>query len=448
MYNAATIAAVATASGPGAIGIIRVSGSKSAEIVRRVADRLPAPRHASLQTMYDAQHQPIDRGLVLYFAAPASYTGEDMVEFHTHGGPAILARMLQVIYAAGAEPARPGEFTERAFLNGKLDLLQAEAVADLITSSTERSLRAANVAISGHFSTAITAISQSLVQVRSLLEALIDFGDELSANEHAAPIFETIRALRLDVSTLMKSARHGALLARGLRVVLLGRPNSGKSTLLNTLSGQSRAIVSSKPGTTRDVLATEVEIEGVLVTFLDTAGLHDTSEEIEREGIRRAMQEVTTADLLLCLYEATEPRPEITALLDPTQTRPSAFLYVRNKIDTLGENPSVRIAGGVTEVGISAKEGTGLEALRAAIIKVTAINAESDSPLLARARHLKALTTAFEMLEFSTPAEVLSDPGESAERLRFAHQALGELTGEFTSEDMLGEIFSRFCIGK
>ena len=448
MYNTATIAAVATAPGPGAIGIVRVSGSKCAEIVRRVAERLPVPRYASLQKMYDLQHQPIDRGLVLYFPAPASYTGEDMVEFHTHGGPIVLARMLQAIYAAGAEPARPGEFTQRAFLNGKIDLLQAEAVADLITSSTERSLRAANLAISGRFSTAINVISQALVEARSLLEATIDFGDELSVNQDTPLLYESTQTLRIEIQALLKNARQGAQLARGLRVVLIGRPNSGKSTLLNALSGHNRAIVSDKPGTTRDILLTEVDIEGLLVTFLDTAGLHDTLEEIEREGIRRAMQEVATADLIFCVYDATEPRPEMADLLTPDQIYPSAIIYVRNKIDRLGENPAVHLAGEYTEVSISAKEGTGIEALRAALLKVMAIDTDSDSPLLARARHLNALRIALEMLEFSTPIEFWRDPVESAERLRIAHQALGELTGEFTNEDMLGEIFSRFCIGK
>ena len=398
--------------------------------------------------MFDLQHQPIDRGLVLYFPAPASYTGEDMVEFHTHGGPIVLARMLQAIYAAGAEPARPGEFTQRAFLNGKIDLLQAEAVADLITSSTERSLRAANLAISGRFSTAINVISQALVEARSLLEATIDFGDELSANQDAPLLYEKTQTLRIEIQALLKNARQGAQLARGLRVVLIGRPNSGKSTLLNALSGHNRAIVSDKPGTTRDILLTEVDIEGLLVTFLDTAGLHDTLEEIEREGIRRAMQEVATADLLFCVYDATEARPEMADLLTPDQIYPSAIIYVRNKIDRLGENPAVHLAGEYTEVSISAKEGTGIEALRAALLKVMAIDTDSDSPLLARARHLNALRIALEMLEFSTPIEFWRDPVESAERLRIAHQALGELTGEFTNEDMLGEIFSRFCIGK
>ncbi len=448
MQSSSTIAAVATAAGTGAIGIVRISGSKSAEIVSRVAGKLPEPRRASLQTLYDAQHERLDRGLVLYFAAPASYTGEDMVEFHLHGGPAILARMLQAVYAFGAEPARPGEFTERAFLNGKLDLVQAEAVADLISASTARSLRAANLAISGRFSTAIRAISATLVATRSRLEAIIDFSEDLTVDEIAASMFETTQTLRLQIAALLSSAQQGAQLARGLRVVLIGRPNSGKSTLLNALSGQNRAIVSATPGTTRDVLRAEVNFEGLLVTVVDTAGLHNTIDEIEREGMRRALAEVATADMLLCLYDATETRPEISDLLAPSQVRPSALIYVRNKIDACGERASVKLIGEHPEVSISAVNGEGVDTLARAILSTMAIDIESDSPLLARERHINALKKALEMLDFSSTTEFLFDPVESAERLRLAHRSLGELTGEFTSEALLGEIFSRFCIGK
>ncbi len=448
MHTSSTIAAIATAAGSGAIGIVRISGSKSAEIIARVAVRLPEPRRVSLQTLYDAQHEAIDRGLVLYFAAPASYTGEEMVEFHLHGGPAVLARMLQAVYAAGAEPAQPGEFTQRAFLNGKLDLVQAEAVADLITASTTRSLRAANLAISGHFSTAIGQISTGLTDARARLEALIDFSEEVAVDQLTASIFQTTQTLRAQLEALLKNARQGAQLARGLRMVLIGRPNSGKSTLLNILSGQNRAIVSAMPGTTRDVLSADVDIEGLVVTIIDTAGLHSTDEEIEREGIRRALAEVATADLLLCLFDATEARPAITDLLAPSQAQPSALIYVRNKIDLAGECTSVERVGEHLEVGISAMKGEGIAELIQAILTTMEVDTDSDSPLLARARHLDALEKALEMLKFSTAAEFLLDQVESAERLRLAQRALGELTGEFTSDELLGEIFSRFCLGK
>lgn len=448
MYPATTIAAVATAGGPGAIGIIRVSGAHSAQIIRLVAERVPTPRYASLQRMFNPQGQTIDRGLVLFFAGPASYTGEDMAEFHTHGGPAVLAQTLQAIYAAGAAPARPGEFTERAFLNGKLDLLQAEAVADLITASSEQGLRSANLAIAGHFSGVINEIKRSLQETRARLEATIDFSDEASVNADVSALFPATAKLANRIQSLLESARQGARLAHGVRVILMGPPNAGKSTLMNALSGQNRAIVSARPGTTRDVLSSEILLEGIALTLVDTAGLHETTEEIEQEGIRRALHEATTADLILVLYDAATERPALSAWLAADEIGRIPVMYVRNKIDLISEATGIRELDGIAEVSLSARERKGLDVLRTAIRQALSIDVEMDSPLLARARHLQALTTALDLLSFSSAPDFADDPVESAERLRLAHQALGELTGEFTSEDLLGEIFARFCIGK
>jgi len=447
MPDHATITAVATASGPGAIGIVRVSGPACTHIVRRVAERLPPARHASLQHLYDVARQPIDRGIVLYFPRPASYTGEDMLEFHTHGGSAVLATLLESIYAAGAVPARAGEFTERAFLNGKMDLLQAEAVADLISASTVQALRAANVAMSGHFSETIRGISGALRHARAGLEASIDFSDEGNVTEDLAGPFTAVHGVVGELETLRSKARAGARLSEGARVVLVGPPNAGKSTLLNALSGQDRAIVSDSPGTTRDVLKTDVVMEGMIVTLTDTAGLHDTAEAIEREGIRRALQEIRHADLVLVLYAAMTARPALSVWLPADEIRPDALVYVRNKIDIAGESPRIEYHE-MTEVSVSARYASGLDLLREAMRNKLTQTRESDNPMLARARHLRALSTALDMLAFKDLTEFSRDPVESAERLRLAQRALGEMTGEFTSEDLLGDIFSRFCIGK
>lgn len=446
-----TIAAVATPPGPGAIGILRLSGPETARITRAVAGRIPPARQATLLPMYGADGTLLDRGLVLYFPGPASYTGEDMVEFHTHGSPAILAALLQSLYAQGASAARPGEFTERAFLNGKLDLLQAEAVADLISSSTEQALKAANLAMAGHFSRAVAFVADRLIEVRALLEAGIDFSDESAVEEahHLESLHAQTTQLRAEVGELLRNARHGALLARGQRVVLCGSPNAGKSTLMNALSGNARAIVSSQPGTTRDVLTAELDLSGMLVTLTDTAGLHEAEEEIEQEGIRRAMEAITEADLVLLVYDAAQEQEPSVSLQRMLPAEDDRLIYVRNKIDLLGEQPGQRpSAAGPTEVAITARNEQGLDILRDNMRRALAREAETDTPLLARERHLRALMEAEALVSFSSKEEFAADVVETAERLRLAHQVLRELTGEFTSEDLLGEIFGRFCIGK
>ena len=446
-----TIAAMATPPGPGAIGIVRLSGPESARITRDVVGRVPLARLATLLPMYRANGTVLDRGLVLYFPGPASYTGEDMVEFHTHGSPAILAALLQSLYARGASPARPGEFTERAFLNGKLDLLQAEAVADLISSSTEQALKAANLAMAGHFSRAAASIAERLVEVRALLEAGIDFSDE-SAVEDAHHL-ESLRAqttqLQIELGELLRNARHGAQLARGQRVVLCGSPNAGKSTLMNALSGNARAIVSPQPGTTRDVLTAELDLGGMLITLIDTAGLHDAEEAIEQEGIRRAWEAITEADLVLLVYDAAEEEASSVSLQRILPEAGERLILVRNKIDLVGELPEQKQSGaGPIEIAITARNEQGLDILRENMRRALVREAETDTPLLARERHLRALMEAESLVGFSDREEFGADVVETAERLRLAHRALRELTGDFTSEDLLGEIFGRFCIGK
>lgn len=447
MSSARTIAAIATALGPGAIGIVRLTGPRCAEISAKLIGKLPPPRYAALVTLRDCEGIPIDRGIVIHFPGPRSYTGEDVVEFQVHGGQVVVDRVLKALYAAGAAPAMAGEFTQRAFLNGKLDLLQAEAVADLVAASTERAARAAIEAASGRFSTLFRDVSLGLVQTRMRVEALIDFSDDLDSDAEHASLLQTVAALRAALATLRARAAQGAMLAQGVRAVLVGPPNAGKSSLLNALAGQPRAIVSERPGTTRDVLSQDIEIEGLRLTITDTAGLHETQDELEREGMRRALGEVSRADLLLCLYDATQPRPSLATLLGDLP-RPDAVLYVRNKIDLLPDGEAAVVDSDHPAVSVSAHTGQGLETLCAEMLRLLGVRSEADSPMLARSRHLHALDVADRLLDFDDARELVRDAAAFAERLRLAHRAVGELTGEFTNEDLLGEIFARFCIGK
>ena len=446
--KASTIVAVATAPGPGAVGVVRISGPDARKIATRLVGPLPLPRYAALRTFRDTENQVIDRGLVLFFEGPASYTGEDLIEFQTHGSPLLLARLLRCLLAAGARHARPGEFTERAFLNGKLDLVQAEAVADLISAGTEQALSAANRALAGDFSRAVDAIRAQILELRARLEALIDFADEEDVQTAVtlSNLAGTATQLGLAIKNLLGTASQGQMLGRSHRVVICGRPNAGKSTLMNALCRSERAIVTATPGTTRDVLTADLEIDGLSVTIADTAGLRDTTEMIELEGIRRARDEIALADLVLLVYEAGDRCPDKTEILGKESRTP--VIKVRNKIDLLNEPPGDRNVDTAPEVALAARDRTGLAILRKRIAEGLGMKAQADTPLIARERHLAALAEAVSELEFDCEESFKLDLVLSAERLRRAHRALGELLGEFTSEDLLGEIFGRFCIGK
>ena len=445
--TADTIVAVATAPGPGAVGVVRISGPDARRQATHIVGPLPSPRLAALRTFRDANRGVIDRGLVLFFAGPASYTGEDLIEFHTHGSPLLLARLVRTLLAVGARHARPGEFTERAFLNGKLDLVQAEAVADLIAAGTEQALSAANRALAGDFSRTVAAIRAQLLELRARLEAIIDFADEEDVQTGAAlqTLASSAQKLGDAIANLLATAQQGQMLGRSHRVVICGRPNAGKSTLMNALCGSERAIVTATPGTTRDVLTAELEIEGLVLTVADTAGLRDTDELIEREGIRRAHDEIANADLVLLVYEAGERCPEASEIFGKEPSAP--VIRVRNKIDLLGEVAGELSEGAMAEVALAARDRSGLEVLRERIRDTLGLKPLVDTPLIARERHLAALRDAMSELRFEGDSFAL-DLVLSAERLRRAHRALGELVGEFTSEDLLGEIFGRFCIGK
>ena len=431
-----TIAALATPPGRGAIGVVRVSGPRVPDIATTILGALPAPREARFVRFHDAAGAPIDEGLVLYFPAPHSYTGEAVLEMQGHGGPIVMHTLLSACLDAGARLAEPGEFTRRAFLEGKLDLAQAEAVADLIDASSREAARAALRSLSGEFSSAVQALHAGLVELRALIEAMLDFPEEQVDLVHRADAAARLGRIAATLEEILRKSREGRLLRSGIHVVLAGRPNVGKSSLLNRLAGEERAIVTPIAGTTRDALREPIQIEGVPLTLVDTAGLRQPSDSIEQLGIERTQRELAQADLVLLVEEAGEPSSQAPELASQAQR-----LVVYNKADLV---PRFDPPAGA--LAVSAKTGEGLSALRAAILAAAGWTSTGESVYLARERHVRALEMArghIEAAQRELPRWELL-----AEELRLAHGALGSITGEFTTEDLLGQIFSRFCIGK
>jgi len=442
-----TIAAIATAPGRGGVGIVRLSGPQAVHLVHALTGRKPPPRIAILATFRAADGQTIDQGLVLRFDAPKSFTGEDVVELHAHGSPVVLDLLLARCVALGARRARPGEFSERALRHGRIDLAQAEAIADLIAAGSEAQARAAARSLQGEFSRRVDALLQRLIDLRAYIEAAIDFPEEEIDFLADTRLTADLEALRGALATLLREARHGQRLRDGLHAVILGHPNAGKSSLLNALAGSERAIVTAIPGTTRDTLAETVSLDGVELTLVDTAGLRDTPDEIEAQGIRRARAEVARADLALLVVDPhTSPRAldALRAECPPTCAR----LTVRNKIDLVDDIARVEERDGETEVHLSALTGVGLDLLRAQL-RQHAGATESEGAFSARARHVEALQRVATHLDAASIALHGTRAGElAAEDLRQAQQALAEITGAYTPDDLLGEIFGRFCIGK
>ncbi|MGQ0654616.1 MAG: tRNA uridine-5-carboxymethylaminomethyl(34) synthesis GTPase MnmE [Betaproteobacteria bacterium] len=430
-----TIAAVATPAGRGGIGIVRVSGPAVPAIARRVAGKLPRERHAAPARFRAADGAPIDEGLVLYFAAPRSYTGEEVLELHGHGGLAVMRSLLGACLDAGARLAEPGEFTRRAYLEGKLDLAQAEAVADLIDAASAQAARAALRSLSGEFSSQVEALRAGLVELRALIDAMLDFRAEEVDTLHRDAAAARLAALRESLARLREQSRQGRLLREGLHVVLVGPPNVGKSSLLNRLVGEERAIVTPVPGTTRDALREPVELEGVPLVVVDTAGLRETEDPVERLGVERSRREIEAADLVLAVVDAAAGGQPVPA----AEARASLAVY--NKLDLV---PGFAVPAGA--IGVSAKTGAGIERLREAMLREAGWVSGGEAPFIARERHLRALDDTARHLE-----RAAREPARAelfAEELRLAHRALGEITGEFSADDLLGEIFARFCIGK
>ena len=433
-----TIAAVATPIGRGGIGIVRVSGPAVPQVARALIGRVPEPRFATLCDIRDAQGEALDQGIALYFEAPHSYTGEPVLELQGHGGPVVTHTVLRAALDAGARLAEPGEFTRRAVLNGKMDLAQAEAVADLIDAASQEAARSALRSLGGEFSSAVRALVAQLTELRALTEALLDFPEEEVDSLHRKDAAARLARVRAALGDVLAKSRQGSLLRGGIHVVLAGRPNVGKSSLLNRLAGEERAIVTAVPGTTRDALRESIQIEGVPVVVVDTAGLHASRDEVEKLGMERARSEIARADVVLVVLDAVDPAP-------PAEPLPAAGrrITVINKIDLV----SGATAGKQGEaIHLSAKTGAGLDSLRAALLEAAGWSSRGESVYLARERHLRALELASAHLAAAGEQEAHWE--FFAEELRLAQEALGAITGRLSADDLLGEIFARFCIGK
>lgn len=448
-----TIAAIATAPGRGGVGVIRISGSNLLPFAFALTGKTPKPRYATLADFNAADGVAVDSGILLFFPGPHSFTGEDVLELQGHGGPVVMQMLLARCLDLGARLAEPGEFSRRAFLNGKMDLAQAEAVADLIDAATASAARSAVRSLQGEFSRAIGELNEEHINLRMLVEATLDFPEEDIDFLKAADAFGRLARLQGKLAEIFDRAGQGKLLQAGLHVVLAGQPNVGKSSLLNRLAGDDLAIVTPIAGTTRDALRSTIQIEGIPLHIIDTAGLRETDDEVERIGIARSWQEIERADVLLLLVDARtgigDADREILARLPARLQR----ITVYNKIDLAGRTPERHdehdTHGDVVAISLSAKAGAGIELLRAELLRIAGWH-QTEDVFIARERHLRALAAAQEhvaaarnVVEGRLPALELF-----AEELRLSQQALGEITGEFTADDLLGVIFSRFCIGK
>jgi tRNA modification GTPase len=444
-----TIAAIATPPGRGGIGVVRISGPATATIAQAVLGHLPTARVASYRVFRDAEGQPIDRGLALFFHAPHSYTGEDILELHGHGGPIVLDALLARVIESGARIARPGEFTERAFINGKLDLAQAEAVADIIDAGSREAVRAAFRSLEGEFSRRVHESIELVTRLRIFVEAAIDFPEEEIDFLSDGRVASELATIDTALAQLFEGARQGSVLHDGMTVVLAGPPNAGKSSLLNALAQRETAIVSPVPGTTRDVLKEYLHIDGMPLHLIDTAGLRASGDEIETEGVRRARTQMENADRVLFVIDATSQ--DVGALHEARAHLPADIpcTLVRNKVDLLGAAPSIDDPNGTVAITLSAKTGAGLDLLRTHLKDCMGMQNVGTGTFSARRRHLDAIARARAHVEHGQTVLATRRAGELlAEELRQAQQALAEITGEFTSDDLLGRIFTEFCIGK
>lgn len=450
--NSDTIAAQATPPGRGGIGIIRVSGPLVTTIAKAILGYVPKARHVEYLSYIDESDQVIDEGLAIYFASPNSFTGEDVLELQGHGGPVVLDILLKRVYALGARPARPGEFSERAFLNDKMDLVQAEAVADLIDSASEQAARLAVRSLQGEFSRRVHQLVDQLMELRMYVESAIDFPEEeidFLADGQVQSRLDTVRHLLTDTQ---QAAQQGNLLREGMTVVIAGRPNAGKSTLLNALAGRETAIVTDIPGTTRDILREHIHIDGLPLHIIDTAGLRESEDVVEQEGVRRAWAEIEKADRILLLHDATQvfdaDEQELHRQL--SQAGPP-LTVVYNKMDLVNDrfDSQDKKVKGAVHMYVSAHTGEGLEQLKQHLKESIGYQSNVEGQFMARRRHLEALQLAQQHLEQGATQLRENAAGEIlAEELRLAQQALGEITGEVTADDLLGKIFSSFCIGK
>ena len=441
-----TIAAIATASGAGGIGIVRVSGPLCHVIATQILGHCPAPRYAAYLDFKQDNGELIDRGIAIYYNAPHSYTGEEVLELQGHGGTALMQILLSRCIALGARQAVPGEFTRRAYLNDKLDLAQAEAVADVINAATIEAAKSAVRSLSGEFSQTINSLLSELINLRLYVEACLDFPEEEIDFITQGRVAEKIAKNQAVLATIFSKAKQGALLRDGVNVVLIGQPNVGKSSLMNALSGEEVAIVTPIAGTTRDAIKSEIQINGVPLHIIDTAGLRETDDEVEKIGIARTYQATETAHIALLLVDATHGIGEQEKLIIDRLPQEMTKIWVHNKIDLSQEQPQVLDKNNAMHIFLSAKTGLGLDLLKSHLLSLVGYQQNAEGVFMARARHLEALNqVALHLQQASTQINLAE---LAAEELRLAQESLSSITGEFTPDDLLGEIFSKFCIGK
>ncbi len=446
MHAADTIAAIATAPGAGGIGVVRVSGPACQIVASGILGACPPPRYAAYLPFKDVDGSLIDRGIAIYYAAPHSYTGEDILELQAHGGTALMQLLLARCLALGARQAEPGEFTRRAYLNDKIDLAQAEAVADVINAATAEAARSAVRSLAGEFSQRIQALLSQLINLRMYVEACLDFPEEDIDFITQGKVAEKLAAISQELQSVFAGARQGNLLREGIQVVLVGQPNVGKSSLMNQLAGEEIAIVTPIAGTTRDTIKSAIQINGVPLHIIDTAGLRETQDEIERHGIARTLRALESANVALLLVDAAHGIT--TAEKSILEHLPSGVpkILVHNKIDLSKESAKSENCDGEMHIYLSAKTGEGINLLREQLLKLVGWLPIGEGVFMARARHLEALIAVKNSL--NAASQLLSQPELIAEELRLAQESLNSITGEFTPHDLLGEIFSRFCIGK
>lgn len=443
--NEDTIVALATPIGSAGVAVIRVSGSKVLSIATSLTRQLLKPRYATYTPFYNAEQQVIDQGVAIYFAAPHSFTGEDILELQGHGGMVVVDEVIKAIIAQGARLAKPGEFSERAFLNNKIDLIQAEAIADLISASSTAAAASAIRSLQGEFSRKITMLVDLIIHLRMYVESAIDFIEEEIDFLAAYQIVEKIKFLLTEITLIQNQAKQGSILQEGITIVIAGRPNVGKSTLLNCLSGYDRAIVTEVAGTTRDVIREHIVMDGIPLHILDTAGLRFSEDKIEQEGIRRSFAEISQAHFIFFMTDDLQ-KDEIL-LNEVMQKAPltAHILILLNKIDLTNESPTLQYKKEKVFISLSAKTGEGISLLKNHLRSLLGLQETNEGIFSARRRHLEALNNAHTFLENAlkqTSHELL------AEDLRLAQNVLSEITGEFTSDDLLGKIFSTFCVGK
>ena len=446
-----TIVAIATAAGRAGVGIIRISGPQTSEVCLALLKKTPMPRHATRSHFYNDNHQVLDQGIALYFLAPHSYTGEDVLELQAHGGPVLLDMLLQsVLNIQGTRLAKPGEFSERAFLNGKIDLTQAEAIADIIDAASEQAVRSAARSLQGEFSRLIDLWRKQLIHLRASIESAIDFPEEEIDVLDQPEIEQGLSQLTDALQGILSQAKQGSVLRDGIKVVIIGCPNVGKSSLLNALAGENLAIVNPRPGTTRDVLRQHIIVHGMPVFIVDTAGIHDAQDEIELEGITRAREQIRQADRILYVIDCVQGLMPADIQLLASLPDEIELSFVLNKCDATSQQPLALEFNNKSAIRLSAKTGQGIDLLRRHLAASMGLSvSDSESVFMARRRHVQALQLALQAtldgmaaLREYRAAELLADD------LRLAQKYLDEITGEFTSDDLLGEIFSHFCIGK